>query len=80
MPNQRSLDKTQISTWVNDREVLDELCQKSGKTRTEVMQEFIWKLGEKSKEAEALGKEIDHEAIISEIADELIKEADKQTL
>ena len=80
MPNQRSLDKTQISTWVNDREVLDELCQKSGKTRTEVMQEFIWKLGEKSKEAKSLGKEIDHETIVSEIADDLIKEAHKQTL
>lgn len=80
MPNQRSSDKTQINAWVNDREVLDELCQKSGKTRTEAMQEFIWKLGEKSKEAKLLGKEIDHKTIMSEIADELLKEADKQTL
>jgi len=47
LPNQRSQDKDKISCWVQDKNVLDEYCKKTGKTQTEVIQELINELKQK---------------------------------
>ena len=47
MPNQRSINKTQLSVWVQDIKEIDEYCKETGKNRTEVIQELINKLKDK---------------------------------
>jgi len=51
MPNQRSTDKTQINCWVQDAKELELYCKETGKTKTEVIQQFINELKEIRKRA-----------------------------
>tara|TARA_Y100000590_G_scaffold247670_1_gene278291 strand:+ start:407 stop:568 length:162 start_codon:yes stop_codon:yes gene_type:complete len=53
MPNQRSDNKTQMSCWVQDIKELDAYCERTGKTRTEVVQELINELKEKRRKAKS---------------------------
>lgn len=47
MPNQRSINKKQLSVWVQDIKEIDDYCKETGKNRTEVIQELINKLKDK---------------------------------
>jgi metal-responsive CopG/Arc/MetJ family transcriptional regulator len=47
MPNQRADNKDKLSVWVQDIEEIDEYCKRTGKNRTEVIQELIRDLKKK---------------------------------
>ena len=53
MPNQRSDDKDKLSCWVQDIKELDAHCKRTGKSRTEVVQELINELKEKRRKAKS---------------------------
>ena len=47
MPNQRADNKDKLSVWVQDIKEIDEYCKRTGKNRTEVIQELIGDLKKK---------------------------------
>ena len=56
MPNKRADNKDKLSVWVQDITEIDEYCKKSGKNRTEVIQELINELKKKRQQRKNYNK------------------------
>ena len=56
MPNKRADNKNKLSVWVQDITEIDEYCKKSGKNRTEVIQELINELKKKRQQRKNYNK------------------------